>query len=315
LDSLFSKLTHTITWDHIALFLRGRFYKFGETLTSRESLAALAGVAFVLAIEILVLGYAKSSFRRLLRPSQTARADLFFFLGKILGYNSFLIAFFSFGASVAVSRVANSYFHLDLVARIDNGALRLLVFFLVTDFADYWVHRLRHTWGWWWELHKHHHAAEELNVITTARGHPLDMAAASIFKAIPMALLGGTLEEYLLILLALGIHAGLTHSMLEWRFGWVGKYLIFSPVGHRIHHSPLPEHMNKNFGSLFPIWDRIFGSFYTGHVLNDEVGVDDNYMNKRGLFWDMFECARRTWRAALGQSPALQTKIDTKMAS
>ena len=62
-------------------------------------------------------------------------------------------------------------------------------------------------------------------------------------------------------------------AMLPWTLGWAGRWLPVSPIGHRIHHSPLPEHQNRNF-STCPFWDRLFGPWYEGPLLNEAVGLD-----------------------------------------
>ena len=118
--------------------------------------------------------------------------------------------------------------------------------------------------------------------------------------AIPAALLGGGIGDAIPVLLINAVHAGLTHSILPWSWGWVGRWVIYPPTGHRIHHSALSEHHDKNFGSIFPIWDHLFGTYYKGDLLNEEVGVDDNYMNRRGFRYDLIEPIRRAIRSVRG---------------
>jgi sterol desaturase/sphingolipid hydroxylase (fatty acid hydroxylase superfamily) len=74
-------------------------------------------------------------------------------------------------------------------------------------------------------------------------------------------------------------------------FGWIGRYLIISPNGHRIHHSLDEKHHNKNFGAMFTWWDQLFGTFY----LSDdtvEIGIDDNAYNSKGFWFDTFNGMR-----------------------
>jgi sterol desaturase/sphingolipid hydroxylase (fatty acid hydroxylase superfamily) len=59
----------------------------------------------------------------------------------------------------------------------------------------------------------------------------------------------------------------------------------------------LSEHRDTNFASMFPVWDRIFGTEYTGAVVNEAVGVDANYHNVRGLSYDLVESVRRAFKA------------------
>jgi sterol desaturase/sphingolipid hydroxylase (fatty acid hydroxylase superfamily) len=175
-----------------------------------------------------------------------------------------------------------------------NPVLQFVWLSVAVDFVSYCMHFCQHKLRFWWEAHKFHHCATELNVITTARAHPLDHAFQLLFLAVPTALLGGSMIQFLLLNIVMAMHAGLTHSMVAWNFGWVGRWLLVSPIAHRIHHSEMPEHRDKNLGSVFIFWDRIFGSYYGGPVINDHVGVDDNVYN-RGLVTDFVECGVRVY--------------------
>jgi sterol desaturase/sphingolipid hydroxylase (fatty acid hydroxylase superfamily) len=267
---------------------------------SAGSLTFAAGMALVIAAEIVVLGYAKSSLYRLLHPTQSTRTDIVWFLVTILGLQSIVVAVASLGLTTFSTRLANEYLGFHVLARIEDPVLQGVAYVAASDFISYWVHRGRHAFGWWWEFHKQHHSATELNAITTSRFHPLDGAGIVLSTVVPVQILGGTHGESLLVLVVFAVHAGLTHSMLPWQWGRFGKYVIYSPVGHRIHHSALPEHKDKNFGALLPLWDWIFGTYYKGDVINQEVGVADNYHNTRGLLYDLVEATRRAWRSAAG---------------
>ncbi len=273
---------------------------------SAESLTLVAGMVLVFAAEIIVLGYAKSSFYRLLHPTQSTRADIVWFLVRFLSLQSLVVAICSLGLTSLSNRLAVQYLGFHVLDRIKDPVLEGVVYLVAADFISYWVHRARHGFGWWWEFHKHHHSATEFNAITQARFHPLDGVGIALATVIPGQLLGGSVGESLFVLVLFGVHAGLTHSMLPWQWGWLGKYVIYSPMGHRIHHSALPEHKDKNLGALFPVWDWIFGTYYKGDVINQEVGVEDNYQNTRGLLFDLTESTRRAWRA-LSLPPALLT--------
>jgi sterol desaturase/sphingolipid hydroxylase (fatty acid hydroxylase superfamily) len=264
---------------------------------STSSLALLAGMALVIGAEIVVLSYGKSTLYRLLHPTKSTCADIVWFLVKFLGLRSIVIAICSLGLSILTDHLAIKYVGFKVLTKIDNPVLQGALFLIATDFTLYWVHRGRHGFGWWWEFHKHHHSATEFNAITQARGHPLDSAAIAISVAIPVHILGGTVGDALFVLVPLAFHAGLTHSMLPWSWGWFGRYVLYSPLGHRIHHSALPEHKDRNFGSLFPVWDWMFGTYYKGDLINEEVGVDDNYQNIHGLLFDLTESVRRAWRS------------------
>ncbi len=265
--------------ERAAALVTGRLLAIAQAPFSVDSLTVLAGMALVIAAEIVVLGYAKSSLYRLLHPTKSTRADIVF------------------GLTTFSNQLAMKYAGLHVLAKIKDPVLQGVVFVVAFDFISYWVHRGRHAFGWWWEFHKHHHSATEFNAITQARTHPLDGVATALSTVVLVHLLGGTMGESLFVLVVFGVHAGLTHSMLPWRWGWFGRYVLYSPMGHRIHHSALPEHKDKNFGFIFPVWDWMFGTYYKGDVVNEEVGVEDNYQNTRGLLFDLTESTRRAWRS------------------
>jgi sterol desaturase/sphingolipid hydroxylase (fatty acid hydroxylase superfamily) len=291
-------LCYGASWcERAASLLTDRFLIIARAPVSVDSLTLVAGMALVIGAEVVVLGYTRSSLYRLLHPTPSTRADIVWFLVRILGLLSLVGAVGSLGLTTLGAHLAKEYAGFHVLAKIENPVLQGAAYVIASDFMSYWVHRGRHALGWWWEFHKHHHSATEFNAITQARFHPLDGAAITLSTVVPVQLLGGTMGESLFVLVPFAVHAGLTHSMLPWRWGWFGRYVLYSPTGHRIHHSALPEHKDKNFGALFPVWDWIFGTYYKGDLINEQVGVEDNYQNTRGLLFDLIEPLRRAWRS------------------
>lgn len=289
-------------WTSVKAAITERALDLASSLVSVGTLSYLGGISLVLALEVAFLGYAKSSVYRLLHPTRSTWTDILWFSLKVLGLNGIILSIISLGTTTISARLAERFLGVHVLMRIENPIARFALYVVLVDFVEYWVHRGRHQIGWWWELHKAHHSAEEFNAITTTRGHPFDGVAMAISTAIPVALLGGSMLESIPVLTLFAAHAGLTHSMLPWRWGWFGRYVVFPPTGHRIHHSAVPEHLDKNFGAIFPVWDWIFGTYYRGDVLNAEVGVDDNYQNRNGLRFDLMESMRRALRAARGRA-------------
>jgi sterol desaturase/sphingolipid hydroxylase (fatty acid hydroxylase superfamily) len=290
-----------VSWDALATAVDAKLARIFAEVTTQDALAQTAAIVLVLLLEVWVLGYSRSSLSRLVRPSPSARADLFYFGGRVLGYGGILVAISSFGLSSISMLLADAFASLRILDRVTDPLARALLFLVLTDFLAYWVHRARHRWDWWWELHKLHHSASEFNVITTSRGHPLDIAAIVVLSSVPLAVLGGSASDFLVISILFGAHAALSHSMLDWHWGWFGRYVVFSPMGHRIHHSPLPEHYGRNFGSIFPVWDWLFGTFYVGDKVNQTVGLPEEGFN-RGILADILHGTRR---AALAILPRL----------
>jgi sterol desaturase/sphingolipid hydroxylase (fatty acid hydroxylase superfamily) len=281
------------TWERVQHAAAERAKDIALSVTQPDALTMVAGVAIVIAIEVAVMGYPRSTLYRLLHPTRSTRTDIFWTLLKLFGLNAITLAAVSLGLTVVATRLASKVAGFHLLDRIENPYLRTAFFLVATDFVGYWVHRARHQIPWWWEFHKAHHAATEFNGITANRGHPFDGVAIVVASAIPFALLGGSIGHYVPWLTILAVHSSLTHSALPWSWGWFGKYVLYSPIGHRIHHSANEAHRDTNFAGIFPIWDHLFGTHYQGDEINEDVGVDDNYQNQKGLWFDMVESTRR----------------------
>ena len=132
------------------------------------------------------------------------------------------------------------------------------------DFFYYWLHRLQHASKWLWAEHALHHSEESLNITTSVRHHWLDVPLNVIFVLTPLCYLFRppvmVVPAYTIAIAMAGFSIHLNARISLGRFGW----LIASPQNHRIHHSRLPEHVDKNFAQFFPLWDVLFGTYYAG---------------------------------------------------
>jgi sterol desaturase/sphingolipid hydroxylase (fatty acid hydroxylase superfamily) len=145
----------------------------------------------------------------------------------------------------------------------------LTCFALAThDFFYYWLHRLQHSSKWLWAEHELHHSDEHMNVTTTWRQHWLDTVLQPLFILPPVFLLfNPAIGTAIWVILFSKLMVFFIHLNSPIRFGWFNRVLS-SPQSHRIHHSTLPEHMNKNFATALPLWDIVFGTYY--HPKEDE---------------------------------------------
>lgn len=150
--------------------------------------------------------------------------------------------------------------HLPLI-------LQFLVVVLLDDFLSYVSHYIRHKVRPLWYFHIIHHSQERLNPLTTKRFHPLEnLFSKAVIKWVPLAIVGGSLEMWITYYLIDAVWDYFIHSNLRINFGPL-RYVFVSPQYHRIHHSRLPEHFDKNFSDRFVIWDLLFG---TAHLNADE---------------------------------------------
>jgi sterol desaturase/sphingolipid hydroxylase (fatty acid hydroxylase superfamily) len=141
---------------------------------------------------------------------------------------------------------------------------------VIGDFFFYWYHRTLHKVHLLWQIHKMHHMDQELDVLTVFRDNWLDTVGSAIFTALPLTLLFkfDTLDAWHLGLLggasATVLSTVLTIGHMNVRLQ-VGRasILFCSPQLHRIHHSSVPRHFDKNFAVVFPFWDVLFGTYYS----------------------------------------------------
>jgi sterol desaturase/sphingolipid hydroxylase (fatty acid hydroxylase superfamily) len=153
--------------------------------------------------------------------------------------------------------------------------VQLIGYLVVTDFALYWSHRLFHR-GFLWKYHAVHHASEDLEWISAARFHPVNLALGTALVDVAALLAGVSPHIFVVVGPFNVITAGLSHANLNWTFGPL-RYVFASPVFHRWHHAQAV--CDKNFASTFPIWDVMFGSFHmpVGELPKD-YGIDDKEM-------------------------------------
>ena len=156
-----------------------------------------------------------------------------------------------------------------LVAFYDNGhgplaALPLFVqmgiFLIGEDIVLYWTHRLFHGKRMW-RYHAVHHSSEELEWISAARFHPINLFLGSVTADVVMLLMGISPNVFIVLGPFTIAHSAFVHANLDWALGPF-KYVLAGPVFHRWHHTAADRGGEKNFAATFPILDVLFGTFY-----------------------------------------------------
>ncbi len=173
----------------------------------------------------------------------------------------------------------------------DIGPLLLaFIFFVTYDFLNYWQHRIYHTWKAIWPLHAVHHSAEVLTPLTTYRQHPLTGVIATVVQSIGFGIIYGVLlgvldgdvpvsqiagaNAFVVITNALFHNMHHIHVWLSW--GPIVERVFISPAQHQVHHSRNKEHYNRNFGTVFALWDWMFGTLYiTSRKETIEFGLSE----------------------------------------
>lgn len=241
-------------------------------------------------IEIIAIGWRKSSLYRLLFiRDKSTRGDVWCWLLSLFYVYNIFVLLFSFGICYVVTSLIIKSFDFHFVSYISSPVFQFIIILLLSDLKHYIRHALSHKIPWLWEIHKYHHSAEHMNMITAQRGHFLETAYISLFDAILFVIVGSPAENYIAILLLRETHILFSHSNVNWHWGWIGKYILVSPAAHRIHHSTSSDHYDRNFGNMFIFWDRLFNTWFNPKENKTavNVGLIDNPYNKTNFFSDM----------------------------
>ncbi len=142
---------------------------------------------------------------------------------------------------------------------ISASVLTWIGLFLFTDFLWYWYHRFGHRVNLFWAAHVVHHQSTDFNFTVSARITIIQAVIRGIFWSV-LPIIGFPPVMITLFLLVHGAYPFFTHTQLIGKLGWL-EYIIVTPSHHRVHHSSNEEYLDKNYGDMLIIWDKLFGTF------------------------------------------------------
>jgi sterol desaturase/sphingolipid hydroxylase (fatty acid hydroxylase superfamily) len=145
------------------------------------------------------------------------------------------------------------------IFNIESSILMWVALFICTDFTWYWYHRLAHEINLFWAAHIVHHQSEDFNYTVSARITVFQAIIRTGFWAI-LPILGFPAEMITSVLLVHGLYPFFIHTRLVGNLG-VLEYIFVTPSHHRVHHASNPEYLDKNYGDVLIIWDKLFGTF------------------------------------------------------
>ncbi|MBX7150531.1 sterol desaturase family protein [bacterium] len=146
---------------------------------------------------------------------------------------------------------------LQLVTHWPLG-LQWLFFFVTHDFYIYWFHRLQHSNRYLWRLHEAHHSTKDVDWLSGARSHSLEILINQTIEFAPIVLLGAAPEIAVIKGLIDAVWGMYIHSNIDVHSGKL-QWIINGPEMHRWHHSDGNEKAhNKNFSTKLAVWDWIF---------------------------------------------------------
>ena len=140
--------------------------------------------------------------------------------------------------------------------------VQVFLIMLVTDLAQYWVHRAFHQLPFLWRFHRIHHSVEKMDWLAGSRLHIVDVITTRSLSLVPMVFLGFSVEAINIYLPILALQSVFIHCNLEFELAWLQKFLT-TPKYHHWHHTSDAGHLDKNFAVSLPFLDRLFGTYYS----------------------------------------------------
>ncbi len=134
-----------------------------------------------------------------------------------------------------------------------------IIAFLLYDLSYYWMHRMHHEIKILWATHSVHHHGEDFNLATALRQTSTGWLWKWIFY-MPMILLGVPVEVFIAVAGVNLVYQFWVHTEHIGHLGWMEKVFI-TPMNHGIHHAKNKEYIDANYGGVFIIWDRMFGTY------------------------------------------------------
>jgi sterol desaturase/sphingolipid hydroxylase (fatty acid hydroxylase superfamily) len=179
-------------------------------------------------------------------------SGLTFIISNTIGFGVLVISYDWLQSHIALTSVDSSQWWVWVAT------------FIAMDFAGYWMHRWAHENGFLWSMHVIHHSSEHFNLPVALRQNAFKWLSYRPLMMFPIALIGVPVE-------VIAILAPIHYFMQYWYhtahigkfsgvWGWLEK-IIVTPSQHRVHHAINDIYIDKNYGNIFSVWDRWFGTF------------------------------------------------------
>ena len=145
------------------------------------------------------------------------------------------------------------------VFNIRSSVLLWIALLILTDFIWYWYHRLAHEVNLLWAAHVVHHQSEDFNYTVSARITVFQAFFRMCFWSV-LPVIGFPAAMIISVQLVHGIYPFFIHTRTIGKLG-ILEYIFVTPSHHRVHHASNDKYLDKNYGDVFIIWDKLFGTF------------------------------------------------------
>jgi len=156
--------------------------------------------------------------------------------------------------------------------------VQMVVGLLLMDFIGaYSIHFIEHKIKWMWKFHLIHHSDTNVDVTTGLRHHPGESVFRFVFTTMAVVIIGAPMGIVMWYQSLSVLFTHITHANVS-LFGKLDKplsYLLVTPNMHKVHHHYTQPYTDTNYGNIFSIWDRIFGTYaYVDDMNALKYGID-----------------------------------------
>ena len=168
---------------------------------------------------------------------------------------------------------------------------------LATDLVWYWYHRMGHKINLFWGFHVVHHTSEEFNYTAGTRITIFQAVVRTAFWSV-LPLIGFPAPMITTMLIVHGLYPFFTHTQVIGKLG-ILEYILVTPSHHRVHHASNEAYLDKNFGDMFIIWDKLFGTF--AEEKEEPVYGLTKQLDSYSFLWQHFHFLVEIWYSAQQQ--------------
>lgn len=164
----------------------------------------------------------------------------------------------------------------------DWGWLNIPLCLIAIDFLEYWKHRLQHRSSLLWKTHLQHHAGKRFNMSLTIRSSVIDKAILQYCFFLWLPLLGFRPLDFFYAYVLWKFYQFYIHAAKLPDLKFLDRVLVM-PSHHRLHHSILERHYDRNFSVCILLWDKMFGTYQAPEPV-EEYGLREDHRTDSLLF-------------------------------
>ncbi len=245
---------------------------FSQIPTSHRTIILVGGLTIFWLIESAI-----PLFRFNYKKWEHAKLNIFFTVTTIIVNFSMAFILVKTSDYVTMHKIGLLY-----IADIPLWAFMIIGILLMDLIGAWFIHWLEHKVQWMWKFHLIHHTDQQLDTTSANRHHPGESVFRFVFTTLAVIIIGAPMWMVFMYQTMSVVLTQFNHSnirMAKWLDNTIG--LVFcTPDIHRIHHHYRQPYTDTNYGNIFSIWDRIFGTFVM--VDNDKLiyGIDTHMDTK-----------------------------------